>query len=417
MFLSHCSHCYTKDLKNFPNDVIQLLNDNYNLLNPELRKTLCKALILLRNKGLLAETSLLELFFKLFRCKDKHLREMLYKHIVTDICNINQKQKNIKVNKTLQNFMYTMLSDSNTIAAKKSLEVMVELYKKNIWKDAKTVNVIASACISPVVKISVTAITFFLGGEKEDSDGSSGEESDGPTMKDIMSTAKGVKKKTKKREKQLQRAVATLQKKRRRREGKDNAVNQDFSALQLLNDPQGLAEKLFQILKDSTQRFEVRVLMMKLIGRLIGTHDLILLNFYPFLQKYLQPHQRDVTQVLTALAQASHSLVPPDVLHPLLLTIANNFITERCSNEVMTVGLNSIREICSRCHLAMSEDLLHDLVMYKDSKDKSVTIASRSLIQLFRAVLPEMLPRKERGRPDEDEAISAVKQYGEVHAA
>ena len=54
---------------------------------------------------------------------------------------------------TLQNFMYTMLSDSDLLAAKKSLDAMVELYKKNIWKDAKTVNVIASACLSDLSKV------------------------------------------------------------------------------------------------------------------------------------------------------------------------------------------------------------------------------------------------------------------------
>ena len=42
--------------------------------------------------------SLLELFFRLFRCKDKLLREVLYSHIVTDIKNINAKHKNNKVN-------------------------------------------------------------------------------------------------------------------------------------------------------------------------------------------------------------------------------------------------------------------------------------------------------------------------------
>ena len=42
--------------------------------------------------------SLLELFFRLFRCKDKLLRETLFSHIVTDIKNINAKHKNNKVN-------------------------------------------------------------------------------------------------------------------------------------------------------------------------------------------------------------------------------------------------------------------------------------------------------------------------------
>jgi proline dehydrogenase len=76
---------------------------------------------------------LLCLFFKLFRCKDKPLRQMLYSHIVTDIKNINEKHKNQKMNRTLQNFMYTMLNDPSDIAAKKSLDVMIDLYRKRIW--------------------------------------------------------------------------------------------------------------------------------------------------------------------------------------------------------------------------------------------------------------------------------------------
>ena len=56
--------------------------------------------------------------------------------------------------------MYTMLKDSNSMAAKKSLDVMVELYKKNIWKDAKTVNVIASACLSDLSKVLDSTFNF-----------------------------------------------------------------------------------------------------------------------------------------------------------------------------------------------------------------------------------------------------------------
>ena len=52
----------------------------------------------------------------------------------------------IRLNTTMQNFMFTMLKDSNKVAAKTSLDVMIELYRKNVWRDAKTVNVIATAC-------------------------------------------------------------------------------------------------------------------------------------------------------------------------------------------------------------------------------------------------------------------------------
>ena len=44
----------------------------------------------------------------------------------------------------------------------------------------------------------------------------------------------------------------------------------------------------------------------------------------------------------------------------------------------------------------MNADLLQDLAGYKSYRDKSVVMAARSLIQLFRSVRPELLSRKDR---------------------
>jgi hypothetical protein len=41
--------------------------------------------------------------------------------------------------------------------------------------------------------------------------------------------------------------------------------------------------------------------------------------------------------------------VDPDVLAPCVKTLANHFVTDRSSPEVMAVGLNAIREVCARC--------------------------------------------------------------------
>ena len=57
--------------------------------------------------------------------------------------------------------------------------------------------------------------------------------------------------------------------------------------------------------KSTGEKLETRTAMITLISRTIGVHKLLLLNFYPFLQRYLQPHQRDVTTLLAALIQAS----------------------------------------------------------------------------------------------------------------
>lgn len=76
------SQCYPKDTQGFTAEVIQLLDTHYALLDPALRRGLVKALILLRNKGQLTPTELHPLFFRLFRCQDKDLRQMLFRHII-----------------------------------------------------------------------------------------------------------------------------------------------------------------------------------------------------------------------------------------------------------------------------------------------------------------------------------------------
>lgn len=108
--------------------------------------------------------------------------------------------------------------------------------------------------------------------------------------------------------------------------------------------------------------------------------------------------------------------MPGEIIEPVLKTIANNFITERNSSDVMAIGLNATRAICSRCPLSMGEDLLRDLVMYKTYKEKSVMMAARSLMTLYRERLPTLLHRKDRGRPTEAQAENKPRSYGEVVA-
>lgn len=378
-----------------------------------MRNTFCRALILLRNKNLISPLDLLELFFQLLRCQDKNLRKFLENHIITDIKNMNAKQKDMKLNATLQNFMFSMVKDSNPKAAKMSLDIMMELYKKNVWNDAKTVNVIATiGCFSKITKVMVAALKFFLGHDEEDEE-KSGSESDNnePDLRSAI-MANRVNKKTKKRGKQLEN-VKKLYKKSQNKKKKAPSFN--FSAIHLIHNPQGMADDLFKQLQDGNERFEVKLLYLDVISRLVGIHDLFIFNFYPYITRFLQPHQRQVTRILQFAAQASHELVPPEIIEPIVKTIANSFVTERNSSDVMAIGLNAIREVCQRCPLSMNEDLIRDLALYKNYKDKSVVMAARSLIMLYREQLPNLLHKKDRGRPTEASAELEVKKYGQVN--
>ncbi|RWS13427.1 protein SDA1-like protein [Dinothrombium tinctorium] len=413
LFLAQVSHCYPEELKQFPSELMNILKLYSTVLNSDTRLALCKALILLRNKSLLTPTDLLSLFFDLFKCEDKNLRQFLKNHIIADIKNINSKHKDAKLNAALQSFMFSMLNENNVIAAKIAIEILVELYHKNVWKDAKTVNMIANCCFSRMTKIFVTAIKFFLGRD-EDEDNSSDDDSEPEDQKTVqeISMANRFNKKSRKRKRVLEKTKKVVKKSKKT----EKALHYDFSAIHLLHDPQGMAEKLLRLLEKLNEKFEIKLMVIDLISRLIGIHQLFVFNFYSLIQRFLRPHQREVTKILLFAAQAAHELIPPEVLEPLLKTIADNFVSEHNSAECITVGLNAIRELCSRCPLVMNEDLLQDLALYKNYKNKNVSMAAKSIIQLYRVINPSLLKKKDRAKPTEASKELTVKQYGELAA-
>lgn len=58
--------------------------------------------------------------------------------------------------------------------------------------------------------------------------------------------------------------------------------------------------------------------------------------------------------------------------------------------------LNAIREMCSRAPLVMTEDLLRDLAQYKNYRERSVMMAAKSLIHVYRSSMPNLLHKKDR---------------------
>lgn len=409
-FIAQTCSCYPKTVEEFSQKLHDVLEKYATSLNPDVRMVMCKQLILLRSKGLIKPLGLYQLCFKLFRCKSKVLRKELRDFVIQDIKNVNSRHKDNKLNRSLQNFMYSMVSDSDGTAVDMSVRVMVELYNKRVWNDAKTVDVIRTAWFSKFSKVKSTALRFFLGQDenKADEDSDSGE--DGPTARDIIMRFATSKKSAKAKQKR-EKALKALRKNKKKNK---KLPNTDFSAIQLLRDPQGNSEQLFSQLKKSNESFELRLLMIMVLSRIIGVHEVLLPNFHSFLERFLQPHQREVTKILLAVAQSTHDLIPPEDLHSIIRKIADNFISERNSSDVMAVGLNSVREICARCSPdVMNADLLRDLTEYKSNHNKTVKAAARSLMQLFRRRNPELLNRKDRGRPTEATKEIAVTSYGQ----
>ncbi|CAF3720740.1 unnamed protein product [Rotaria sp. Silwood1] len=188
-FVSQVAHCYPEECKGLSQMFMDVLRLYSTILNNDIRLVIVRALMLMRNRGLIDCISLCELFFlRLLQCQDRLLRVTIQAHIINDIKKQNEKHKNHKLNSTLQNFMCTIIKESNAIAVKMALDIMIDLYRKNIWNDAKTANIIGSTCFSKITKVQVAALNFFLcNNQNKDNDKDSDSDDDEKlTKKDIL---------------------------------------------------------------------------------------------------------------------------------------------------------------------------------------------------------------------------------------
>lgn len=423
-------------------DIISLLVETGPAMHPHLRRALVRLLALMRARDAAEANTVLPLFFKLLSCNDKVLRRMLHGHIVSDLKRLHASGD--KCRRELHAFLFKMIEDPSEVVVKRSLHVLVDLFRKRIWNDKRCANMIASACFHPSTTVAVIVARFLLDSSAKHDDNESDEDSDGDSddekgtagkksangrkAADMWKAYGMTSKKTTKKRKRMERVIARATKQKTNQSRATAVTDQASSAaMALLNDPQHFAERLFSDLQTRRrkEKYETRLVFINLLTRLIGTNNLILFNVYPYLQRYLQPAQPEVTRVLAYLTQACHDLVPSDVLHPILRGIADTFVSEKSSPPSVAAGINTIRAICARVPLAIfdaenenkPEDeqeapLLQDLVQYKTSKDKGVMMASRSLIALYRELHPKLLHKRDRGR-----AASEAVQKGKAAPA
>lgn len=411
-FVSAVCPSYPKETENFPQEISTILSKNFGQLSPTLRAKIVQCLVMLRNRNVITPEFLLHTLFPLLFAYTpnsesgsnsgfhvRELRNQIYGALISLLKSCNTGTRNQKLNRTTQALLFNLLDqkDGNGLWATKLTR---ELWRRGIWDESRTVEIMTQACLHPDTKVVISGVKFFLGSDKEREEAMQEENDDDDDIdpKALIHKMK-VNRKTTRRGKQFEAVIRKINKKR---SSKNAPQFLNFSAIQLLRDPQQFAENLFQthLSGKNSKRFTVnqRIAIMILDSRLIGMHKLSVLGLYSFFLKYLNPRQSNVTFILGAAAQATHDLIPPETTKTIVKKIADEFVSDGVSAEVASTGLNTIREILSRNPAGIDEDLLQDLTAYKNSKSKAVMAAARSLISLYREVAPEMLSKKDRGK-------------------
>lgn len=282
-----------------------------------------------------------------------------------------------------------MLNDPNKKAARKTLNIMISLYKKKIWNDAKTVNALATTCSSADQKISFASCQFFLSEYEEAEEDSSDEEEIDELKNRYKLLGKANGKKTKQRKNKLKLLMKSIERREKRRSKVE--ISKDFMPIDLLNDPTNFAEKLFSKLKNLKENFKLKLVLLRLIGRVVGRHKLFINNFFSYLLSYLSPTQSEITVILAALIETCHDIIPPGELEPVMHKLFDNFVSETLPAPYITIGLNAVREIIERAPYVISQEYITVIETLKEFKNKSVRNSARSLINCLKEINSNVL--------------------------
>eukprot|EP00826_Nyctotherus_ovalis_P047456 TRINITY_DN545_c0_g1_i13.p1 TRINITY_DN545_c0_g1~~TRINITY_DN545_c0_g1_i13.p1 ORF type:complete len:552 (-),score=231.26 TRINITY_DN545_c0_g1_i13:128-1783(-) len=275
---------------------------------------------------------------------------------------------------------------------------MLELYRKQIWTDAKSVNAIASGCLSKSSKMVVAACKFMLSLEldKEDLEEN---ESDQEDKKVELRRQLGSKLPKKKKD-ELRKILKLLERKQKRKFRK--TFQKSFLPIDQIYDPQGFTEKLFAKLtkgkgKKKELKGEVAALALDLVAKMIGRHKLIIPEFFTYTNHLVKAKNKNIASILASIAEACHENLQHDDVKDVAGTVIDNMVSEHCQPEFITMGLNVIREIALRMPQVLTEDQLAYLVQFKDYKNRYVAAAAKSVVNAYRDINPTMLPKKLRG--------------------
>lgn len=170
-FMSAVCNCYPKETANFPNELKEILLNNHRDLTPELREKIIQCLTMLRNKDIISAEMLIQTIFPLLTTNNagqqvKQMRKQIYATLVALLKSVNTGTKNQKLNKSTQALLFNLLEqrDNQGLWATKLTR---ELWRRGIWDDSRTVEIMTQAALHPDVKVAVAGAKFFLGADKE----------------------------------------------------------------------------------------------------------------------------------------------------------------------------------------------------------------------------------------------------------
>ncbi|KAK2197513.1 bifunctional SDA1 domain/Sda1 [Babesia duncani] len=354
--------------------LLHIIKDTRRSMHAKMRRLLISTTFLLRSKRMIDIFTILPQWIELLDLEDRDARWKLFTFIIRDLTIVSKKIKHTKTLGAIQDMIFMSMQRATLPVQLLSCCIAVEMHKRRMWEDAVVVNTLARCALSGNLKMALAGTHFLLG------------------TKNYFDTVFA--------------ALEEAQENADESAGNSKMIKVrpvhadghfDFRAIDNLFDPQSFADELFERCKSKDISFSARILMLHLTSVLIARHGLLVPNFYTFLIKYAFPKQKLVTKILAIAAQAVHPQVPSEFLQPLVKQLVDQFISDDREDEVIAVGINTVREMAAKFSQVLDGDSLAQVLQVR-SKAKPVTMALKSLINLYRQVAPELLHPSMRGK-------------------
>src|ERR1700744_1807694 len=168
-FVAHVATCYREETKEFPKQLIEILSTHHAQLEGELREKIVGSLVLLRKKEVMDSETLLKCFCPILtRTPSKSLRALLFQKILSDLRSANSKTTNHRLNRSVQTTLHHLVTENRSSAkALWAVKITREMWRRQIWTDARAVEIMKEAALTENEKCVIGGVRFFSGGDKE----------------------------------------------------------------------------------------------------------------------------------------------------------------------------------------------------------------------------------------------------------
>ena len=129
--------------------------------------------------------------------------------------------------------------------------------------------------------------------------------------------------------------------------------------------------------------FNHKLIILRLLGRILGRHKLIINNYFNSLIPLIKSEQKDLNIILASIIEATHDQVPPSELEPLIKKLFDFFISDVLPPQHITLGLNTLYGILERCPYCIDETYFEVCEQLKNYKNKSVANSARAVCNLY----------------------------------